>query len=76
MELQDKIKKQITELNEFISKQNDNTKSYIELLNMNISQIEDENIKCKINKMLNEAISGNIKNVQSIANSLENDLKK
>lgn len=75
MELEEKIKKDIAETNKFLSKKLKDISYYKNLLNKNIDTISDEKTKAKISKMMSEAMKGNIKNVQSIADSLQNDLK-
>ena len=75
MQLEEKIKNDIEETNNFLTKKLKDISYYRDLLNKNIDSIDNAKIKAKISKMMSEAMKGNIKNVQSIADSLQNDLK-
>ncbi len=75
MDLSESLKQQIKELDNFIKKQNNHIKNYQVELNKNIDTVEDKEIKTKMNVMMNEAMNGNLSNVQAIAQQLQNDLE-
>lgn len=76
MDFEEKIKKQITEMQSFLDRQKDLIKDYEKDLAENIGMIQDTETKMKLNSLLNEAKKGNLENVQKIIKSLTKDVKE
>jgi len=70
MDIEEKIKGQIKEINDFVSKQMNNISENEKLILESIDKIEDKKIKANVSEMLKEAKNGNIENVQTISNNL------
>ena len=63
MDLQESLKQQIKEMNQFVAKQTNHVKNYQTELIKNIDNIDDK------------AMKGNLSNVQAIAKQLQNDFE-
>lgn len=75
MEIEEKIKKQIAEINEFIEKQIKNIEENEKDILTGISNIDSESMRAKISAVLIEAKKGNIKNVQNLSKNILSELE-
>jgi predicted glycosyl hydrolase (DUF1957 family) len=75
MKLEEKIQKQIKEMQQFVKKQTNYVKDYQTEISKNINLLQDEKQKAQVSAMMNEAMKGNLQNVQAIAKQLQNDLE-